>query len=185
MKATRMNAALPSSCGGGRREPKEANQSNDQESQGTKLQQQQQKQEERVNGVDEASRVESGPSDRSGNEQPPGDLDGELVCLAPEVSAPKHKTLKRKQQTNRTSNGGGGESGGGESNRTEGEGGGDRVSMGRWVVTMMVPGRKLWDSSPAMMSQYKRFRRSRQDPKIARDQVCGTAYNLQVPPLFR
>jgi len=37
---------------------------------------------------------------------------------------------------------------------------------------MMVPGRKLWDSSPAMVSQHKRFRRSRQNPKIARDQVC-------------
>lgn len=54
--------------------------------------------------------------------------------------------------------------------------GGDRgstgTSNGKWVVTMMVPGHKLWGSSPAMMSQYKRFRRSRQDPRIARDQVC-------------
>lgn len=52
-----------------------------------------------------------------------------------------------------------------------GEGCGGRVSKGKWVVTMMVPGRKLWGSSPAMVSQYKRFRRSRQAPKIARDQV--------------
>ncbi|CAM9852836.1 unnamed protein product [Scytosiphon promiscuus] len=48
---------------------------------------------------------------------------------------------------------------------------GGRIAKGRWVATMMVPGRKLWDSSPAMMSQYKRHRRSRQDPKIARDQL--------------
>lgn len=55
-----------------------------------------------------------------------------------------------------------------------GRGSGGRVAKGRWVATMMVPGRKLWDSSPAMMSQYKRHRRSRQDPKIARDQVRDT-----------
>lgn len=66
---------------------------------------------------------------------------------------------------------GGGGSGRGESNTVKGRGGGGRGAKGRWVATMMVPGRKLWDSSPAMMSQYKRFRRSRQDPKIARDQV--------------
>lgn len=60
----------------------------------------------------------------------------------------------------------------GESRNAAGTGGGDgRVAKGRWVVTMMVPGRKLWESSPAMVSQYKRFRRSRQEPKIARDQV--------------
>lgn len=47
----------------------------------------------------------------------------------------------------------------------------DYAATGRWVVTMMVPGRKLWGSSPAMVSQYKRFRRSRQEPKIAKDQV--------------
>lgn len=58
-----------------------------------------------------------------------------------------------------------------------GGGGGGRVAKGRWVATMMVPGRKLWDSSPAMMSQYKRFRRSRQDPKIARDQVRGLPFS--------
>lgn len=54
---------------------------------------------------------------------------------------------------------------------TRGGAGDGRVAKGRWVVTMMVPGRKLWGSSPAMVSQYKRFRRSRQEPKIARDQV--------------
>lgn len=52
-----------------------------------------------------------------------------------------------------------------------GGGGSGRVGKGRWVVTMMVPGRKLWGSSPAVLSQYKRFRRSSQQPKIARDQV--------------
>ncbi|CAM9717536.1 unnamed protein product, partial [Ectocarpus sp. 13 AM-2016] len=56
--------------------------------------------------------------------------------------------------------------------KRDGCGRGGRCAKGRWVATMMVPGRKLWDSSPAMMSQYKRFRRSRQDPKIARDQLC-------------
>lgn len=66
---------------------------------------------------------------------------------------------------------GGGGSGQGTSNPAEAGGGVGRGVKGRWVATMMVPGRKLWDSSPAMMSQYKRFRRSRQDPKIARDQV--------------
>ncbi len=60
----------------------------------------------------------------------------------------------------------------GKSNPVGGKSGGGRVAKGRWVATMMVPGRKLWDSSPAMMSQHKRFRRSRQNPKIARDQVC-------------
>lgn len=80
--------------------------------------------------------------------------------------------------------GGGGDGGSapGEGNPVERGGGGGRGSRGRWVVTMMVPGRKLWDSSPAMMSQYKRFRRSRQDPKIARDQVCGT-YTTKIKPL--
>lgn len=53
-------------------------------------------------------------------------------------------------------------------------GAGSCVAKGRWVVTMMVPGRKLWGASPAMVSQYKRFRRSRQEPKIARDQVKNT-----------
>lgn len=67
---------------------------------------------------------------------------------------------------------GGGGSLRGERKPVEGQGGVGRGAKGRWVTTMMVPGRKLWDSSPAMMSQYKRFRRSRQDPKIARDQVC-------------
>ncbi|CBN77134.1 hypothetical protein Esi_0036_0099 [Ectocarpus siliculosus] len=57
------------------------------------------------------------------------------------------------------------------SHSERGGGGGGQSAKGRWVATMMVPGRKLWDSSPAMMSQYKRFRRSRQDPKIARDQL--------------
>lgn len=52
------------------------------------------------------------------------------------------------------------------------------VSDGKWVVTMMVPGRKLWGSSPAMLSQYKRFRRSRQEPQIARDQVYLHARNV-------
>ncbi|CAM9262801.1 unnamed protein product, partial [Hapterophycus canaliculatus] len=54
---------------------------------------------------------------------------------------------------------------------SSGGGSGGRVAKGRWVATMMVPGRKLWDSSPAMMSQYKRHRRSRQEPRIARDQL--------------
>lgn len=58
----------------------------------------------------------------------------------------------------------------GDRNASEGRGSG-RVAKGRWVVTMMVPGRKLWGSSPAVLSQYKRFRRSSQQPKIARDQV--------------
>lgn len=63
------------------------------------------------------------------------------------------------------------------SRQAKGDGSGDDrrsigASNGKWVVTMMVPGRKLWGSSPAMVSQYKRFRRSRQDPRIARDQVC-------------
>lgn len=58
----------------------------------------------------------------------------------------------------------------GPRNASEGRGSG-RVAKGRWVVTMMVPGRKLWGSSPAVLSQYKRFRRSSQQPKIARDQV--------------
>lgn len=55
-------------------------------------------------------------------------------------------------------------------NASEDRGSG-QVAKGRWVVTMMVPGRKLWGSSPAVLSQYKRFRRSSQQPKIARDQV--------------
>lgn len=56
--------------------------------------------------------------------------------------------------------------------KAKGSGGGVGVPYnGKWVVTMMVPGRKLWGSSPAVLSQYKRFRRIRQDPKIARDQV--------------
>ncbi|CAM9711411.1 unnamed protein product, partial [Choristocarpus tenellus] len=42
---------------------------------------------------------------------------------------------------------------------------------GRWAVSLSVPGRRLYDSSPAVVSQYKRFRRSRQPPKIARDQL--------------
>lgn len=62
--------------------------------------------------------------------------------------------------------------GGGPGNLAQARGRGDRAAKGKWVVTMMVPGRKLWGSSPAMASQYKRFRRRRQDPKIARDQLC-------------
>lgn len=65
--------------------------------------------------------------------------------------------------------------GGDRGSKDGSRGRGGRVAKGRWVATMMVPGRKLWDSSPAMMSQYKRHRRSRQDPKIARDQVRGTS----------
>lgn len=57
-------------------------------------------------------------------------------------------------------------------NLAQARGGGDHATKGKWLVTMMVPGRKLWGSSPAMVSQYKRFRRSRQDPRIARDQLC-------------
>eukprot|EP00752_Nemacystus_decipiens_P007282 g6518.t1 len=88
------------------------------------------------------------------------------------------KTHKRPGGPSGGSAGGGGEGGGGsgsrrgEGNHTEAGGGEGRGVKGRWVATMMVPGRKLWDSSPAMLSQYKRFRRSRQDPKIARDQLC-------------
>lgn len=40
-----------------------------------------------------------------------------------------------------------------------------------WVVTMMVPGIKLWGPSPAMGSKNKRFRRSREDLKIEKKQV--------------
>lgn len=101
------------------------------------------------------------PTYRSGNDQPK-DLDDGISS--------RGKTRKRPS----TLSGGGGGGGGSrprESNPIEGGGGAGRVAKGRWVATMMVPGRKLWDSSPAMMSQYKRFRRSRQDPKIARDQV--------------
>ena len=59
--------------------------------------------------------------------------------------------------------------------RNASEPGSGRVAKGRWVVTMMVPGRKLWGSSPAVLSQYKRFRRSSQQPKIARDQVINNS----------
>lgn len=62
--------------------------------------------------------------------------------------------------------------GGMPQNLAQARGGGDHATKGKWLVTMMVPGRKLWGSSPAMVSQYKRFRRSRQDPRIARDQLC-------------
>lgn len=179
MQATRTNAALPSSSSGRPHKPKEKKHTSDQESQGAESQQQhrQQEEEEEVNSNDEAAGgVEPSPALHSGNDQSPEkNLDGYDTPLAPEVSAPNHKTRKRKKQTNRIgSGGGGGGPGGGESNPTEG--GGGRVTTGRWVVTMMVPGRKLWDSSPAMMSQYKRFRRSRQDPKIARDQVWYSVY---------
>lgn len=81
---------------------------------------------------------------------------------------------RKRPGTLNVGDGGTGGSGKGESNPVEGGRGIGRGAKGRWVATMMVPGRKLWDSSPAMMSQYKRFRRSRQDPKIARDQVCDT-----------
>lgn len=100
-----------------------------------------------------------GGSNRSGNDQ--------RIDLGGEVST-RGKTRKQAG----TMRDGGSGSGLGESNAVEGGGGVGRGVKGRWVATMMVPGRKLWDSSPAMMSQYKRFRRSRQGPKIARDQVC-------------
>eukprot|EP00903_Cladosiphon_okamuranus_P008959 g8573.t1 len=80
------------------------------------------------------------------------------------------QTRKRPGKLNSVGGGAGG-SGKLESNTVERGREVGRGAKGRWVATMMVPGRKLWDSSPAMVSQYKRFRRSRQDPKIARDQL--------------
>lgn len=96
-------------------------------------------------------------------------IQGGIECADQEArctkSTQRSQTSKRKQAS----------SAGGSSTSAGGEDGGinDRRAKGKWVVTMMVPGRKLWGSSPAMMSQYKRFRRSRQNPKIARDQVCS------------
>lgn len=51
--------------------------------------------------------------------------------------------------------------------------GGDCGTMARemWVVTMMVPGIKLWGPSSAMGSKYKRFCRGREDLKIEKKQV--------------
>ncbi|CAM9271234.1 unnamed protein product, partial [Discosporangium mesarthrocarpum] len=51
---------------------------------------------------------------------------------------------------------------------------------GLWAVTLSVPGRRLYESSPAVLSQYKRYRRSRQEPKIARDQVYLGLFSTKV-----
>ena len=60
----------------------------------------------------------------------------------------------------------------------ENRAGNHHVARITWVVTMMVQGRKLWESSPAVRSKYKRFCRTRQDTKIARNQVQLTCPEL-------
>lgn len=59
-----------------------------------------------------------------------------------------------------------------KNNRNQSEGHSvSSVSGRKWAVTLTVSGRRLWESSPAMLSRYKRFRRGRQEAKIAKNQV--------------
>lgn len=73
--------------------------------------------------------------------------------------------LSKRQPAGRTR--GSGVSAGKQAN----EGGNCGAAREMWVVTMMVPGIKLWGPSPAMGSKYKRFCRSREDLKIEKKQV--------------
>lgn len=185
MQAARANPAPPSAPPG-RGEHAPAN-AHEEEAAGT-LSQHQQIENVGIggaSGVDGASspRRPLGENDRS---EDLDDGDEAALFLDPPQERNNHgpkgssriSEVARKQTAKTAGGGGGSGSGGGggsipgRNNPVGGKSGGGRVSKGRWVATMMVPGRKLWDSSPAMMSQHKRFRRSRQNPKIARDQVC-------------